>query len=284
MTDICHTFGHDVLLLRHEKALKLNQFAHQTINNLPIRHKTLITYRSMYRCHIEKQIGDLDLSEVKRTHIQELISPLPPQTSQMTLAVLKTVYREAIAQELVEHSPAHGVRGQRVIVAPKRFLTWDEVDKKSFGKYTTQVRFLALHGLRWSEAVALTEDDIRDGRIYINKSVHGTTKSKAGVRTVPLVSPFKKFPATRRPLRKVLLPHGVTIHSLRHTYAYLLKSKGVHVTTAQRLLGHSDPKITLAIYTQVLDNEIDETGDMLRTFIGNEKAVPKPVQTQRLIA
>jgi integrase len=264
--------------------LKLNQFAPQTISNLPIRHKTLITYRSMYRCHIEKVIGELELTEIKRTHIQELIAPLPPQTSQMTLAVLKSLFREAIAQELVEHSPAHGVKGQRVIVAPKRFLTWDEIDKKNFGKYNTQIRFLALHGLRWSEAVALTEDDIRDGRVYINKSVHGMTKSRAGVRTVPLVSPFKKFPTTRRPLRKVLTPHGITIHSLRHSYAYLLKSKGVHVTTAQRLLGHSDPKVTLAIYTQVLDNEIDDTGDMLRAFIGNEKANSAGNSAMRLTA
>ncbi len=70
----------------------------------------------------------------------------------------------------------------------------------------------------------------------------------------------------------MLEPHGITIHSLRHTYAYLLKSKGVHVTTAQRLLGHSDPKVTLAIYTQVLDTEIDDTGAMLKSFIGDEKA------------
>ena len=132
---------------------------------------------------------------------------------------------------------------------------------------STQIRFLALHGLRWSEAVALTHDDIRDGRIHVTKSVHGQTKSRAGVRVVPLVSEFRKFPTTRRPLRRVLTPHGITIHSLRHTYAYLLKTKGVHVTTAQRLLGHSDPKITLAIYTQVLDTEIDETGEMLRSAI-----------------
>lgn len=202
----------------------------------------------------------------------------------MTLAVLKSIFREALAQELVEHSPAHGVKGQRVIVAPKRFLTWDEIDQRNFGKYTTQIRFLALHGLRWSEAVALTEDDIRDGRIYVNKSVHGMTKSRAGVRTVPLVSPFKRFPTTRRPLRKVLTPHGITIHSLRHSYAYLLKSKGVHVTTAQRLLGHSDPKVTLAIYTQVLDNEIDDTGEMLRAFIGNEKANSAENSAMRLTA
>ncbi len=229
-------------------------------------------------------IGELELSEIKRTHIQELIAPLPPQTSQMTLAVLKSIFREALAQELVEHSLAHGVKGQRVIVAPKRFLTWDEIDQRNFGKYTTQIRFLALHGLRWSEAVALTEDDIRDGRIYVNKSVHGMTKSRAGVRTVPLVSPFKRFPTTRRPLRKVLTPHGITIHSLRHSYAYLLKSKGVHVTTAQRLLGHSDPKVTLAIYTQVLDNEIDDTGEMLRAFIGNEKANSAENSAMRLTA
>jgi integrase len=257
--------------------LKLNAFASQTITNLPIRHKTLITYRSMYRCHIEKVIGELELIEIKRTHIQELISPLSPQTSQMTLAVLKSIFREALAQELVEHSPAHGVKGQQVIVAPRRFLTWEEVNRINFGKYDTQIRFLALHGLRWSEAVALTVEDIRDGRIYINKSVHGQTKSRAGVRTVPLVSPFKKFPATRKALRRALAPHGITIHSLRHSYAYLLKSRGIHVTTAQRLLGHSDPKVTLAIYTHVLDNEIDDTGMTLRLFIGNEKA--KKLQT-----
>lgn len=239
---------------------------------MPIRHKTRITYRSMYRCHIGPAIGEIELAEVKRTQIQELIQPLPPQTAQTTLAVLKTIYREAIAQELVENSPAHGVKGHRFSVAPRKFLTWEEVNNRSFGKYTTQIRFLALHGLRWSEAVALTREDIRDGRIYVTKSVHGQTKSKAGVRVVPLVSEFKLFPTTRRPLRKVLEPHGITIHSLRHTYAYLLKSKGVHVTTAQRLLGHSDPKVTLAIYTQVLDTEIDDTGELLKAFIGHEKA------------
>jgi len=215
-------------------------------------------------------LGELDLTEVKRTQIQELIAPLPPQTAQMTLAVLKSIYREALAQEIVEYSPAHGVKGQRVIVAPRKFLTWDEIDCLSFGKYTTQIRFLALHGLRWSEAVALKPEDIRDNRIYVTKSIHGQTKSRAGVRVVPLISPFKPLPATRKALRRVLQPYGVTIHSLRHSYAYLLKSKGVHVTTAQRLLGHSDPKVTLAIYTQVLDNEIDDTGTMLRAFIGNE--------------
>ena len=136
-----------------------------------------------------------------------------------------------------------------------------------FGKYTKQVRFLALHGLRWGEAVALTSDDIRDGKIFVNKSIHGATKSRAGMRVIPLVSEFVPLPRHPRTLRKALAPYGITIHSLRHTYAYILKRQGIHVTTAQRLLGHSDPKVTLAVYTQVLDNEIDEAGDILKIMV-----------------
>jgi integrase len=87
------------------------------------------------------------------------------------------------------------------------------------------------------------------------------------MRVVPLIGEFVPLPRHPRTLRKVLAPHGITIHSLRHTYAYILKRQGIHVTTAQRLLGHSDPKVTLAVYTQVLDSEIDEAGDTLKLMV-----------------
>ena len=185
----------------------------------------------------------------------------------MTLAVIKSVYREAQARGVVETSPAHGISGPKIMVSPRKFLTWEEVKYGDFGQYTDCIRFFALHGLRWSEALALSHEDIRDGRIYVSKSVHGQTKSKAGIRTVPLMCELPQFPTSPKTLRKVLKPYGVTIHSLRHSYAYLLKQQGVHVTTAQRLLGHSDPRITMGIYTQVLDNEIDEAGSILAKAI-----------------
>jgi integrase len=212
----------------------------------------------MYRCHIHKKLGAIQIAEVSRVDIQETITGLPPQTAMMTLAVIKTLFREAIARGYIDKSPVHGLRGPRVIVKPRAFLTWEVLEKLDFGKYSKQIRFLALHGLRWSEAVALTSADIRDGKVFVTKSIHGATKSKASMRVIPLVTEFRPFPRHPRTLRKVLAPHGITIHSLRHTYAYILKRQGIHVTTAQRLLGHSDPKVTLAVYTQVLDNEIDE--------------------------
>lgn len=243
-------------------------FALQTINHLPIRQKTFATYHSMLKLHIFPTLAHRDIKTIQRLDIQGAIQGLPPQTSAMSLAVMKTVFREAMAQKIVDASPAHGVSGPKIMVKPRDFLTWEEVSNGNFGKYTAHIRFLALHGLRWSEAVALTVEDIREDRVWINKSIHGQTKSKAGIRSVPLVSPFKEFPKSPKTLRNVLKPYGVDIHSLRHTYAYLLKQQGVHVTTAQRLLGHSDPRVTMNVYTQVLDNEIDDVGLLLSKAAG----------------
>jgi len=242
-------------------------FARQVIDDLPIRAKTRSTYLSMVNCHVTPSLGKLSIETITRSDIQGSLRGLPPQTAAMTLAVIKSVYREAQARGVVETSPAHGISGPKIMVSPRKFLTWEEVKYGDFGQYTDCIRFFALHGLRWSEALALSHEDIRDGRIYVSKSVHGQTKSKAGIRTVPLMCELPQFPTSPKTLRKVLKPYGVTIHSLRHSYAYLLKQQGVHVTTAQRLLGHSDPRITMGIYTQVLDNEIDEAGSILAKAI-----------------
>ncbi len=248
--------------------MNLNTFAYKVFATLPVRKKTLATYKSMFRCHIDPGIGHEDLEEIRRSQIKEVIHGLPPQTAQMTLAVIKLLFREALESGLIEKSPVHGIRGPRVIVPPRKFLTWEELENLNFGKYQKQIRFLALHGLRWSEAVALTAEDIRGGKVYVTKSIHGSTKSVSGLRVVPLVSEFVPLPRHPRTLRKALKPYGITIHSLRHTYAYILKKQGIHVTTAQRLLGHSDPKVTLAVYTRVLDSEIDDAGLTLSRMVG----------------
>lgn len=239
-------------------------FALTAIALLPVREKTRRNYFSVYKCHIQQALENIEITEIKRAHIQSVILGLPPQTAAMTLALIKTIFREALSQELVESSPAHGVRGAGVIVPRKSFMTWEQLNSHHYGKYDAQIRFLALHGLRWSEAMALTPDDFRDGRVFVNKSIHGPTKSQSGIRSVPHVSEFRILPATPKALRLKLDPYGVGIHSLRHTYAYILKSQGVHVTTAQKLLGHSDPRVTMAVYTAVLDSEIDDVGTLLK--------------------
>ena len=252
--------------------MKLHAFAHECLPNLPIRGKTLANYRSMYKNHIHGKIGDRPLEEITRADIQEVIKSLPPQSAATTLAVCKTLFREAIHHGFIADSPAQGVRSTAIHVVPRKFLTIQELQALDLGKYRTQILFLGFHGLRWGEAVALTESDLIDGKVHVTKSIHGPTKTRAGVRVIPQVSDFAPLSRSPKGIRRVLHSHGVHIHSLRHTYAYLLKSSGVHVTTAQRLMGHSDPGITLGIYTRFRDDEIDLAGEMIRSYTSPLKA------------
>jgi integrase len=58
--------------------------------------------------------------------------------------------------------------------------------------------------------------------------------------------------------RAGLADQGFTIHSLRHTFATTLAAKNVNPGTAQRRLGHSDVRMTLAIYTHATSDMQDE--------------------------
>jgi integrase len=229
----------------------------------------------VYRRYIYPALHEYELAEINREHIQNLIKSLPPQTGATTLAVLKTIFREAIDNAYCENSPAATVRRPKIQVIPRNFLTLQEIVSLDLPKFRTQIIFLAMHGLRWGEAVALTPEDIYEGRVHVTKSIHGPVKTNSGLRSVPLVSDFKVFPRTPKALRKELAVHGAHIHSLRHTYAYLLKTSGVHVTTAQKLLGHANPGVTLGIYTRFRDEEIDSAGvSILEALAKSQKPGP----------
>ena len=53
-------------------------------------------------------------------------------------------------------------RPLRITVMPKKILAWEEVSKIILGKHDSEIKFLALDGLRWGEAIVFTQDDIRD--------------------------------------------------------------------------------------------------------------------------
>jgi len=230
---------------------------------LNVRPKTLQNYKHQYGKYLEPVMGSVELDKVEPVAIQRCLLSLPPQTSRHCLMLIKTIYREAALYGQSTINPSLGLKTPAIQLSEKKFLTWEEVNSKEWGRYNEQIRFLALHGLRWSEAAVITEDDIRDGFVFISKSVYGPCKSKSSIRKVPYLGHFEPLPITYKPMQKCANLHGVTVHSFRRTYAYLLKTQGVHVTTAQRLLGHSDPMMTLKVYTSVLDSEIDDAGVLL---------------------
>lgn len=211
----------------------------------------------------------MEIRDVTKLILINALAILPSQTRYQTFMVARVIFREAVERELIEISPAESIKTPKVNVQPLKFLTWEELRVIDFGFHTKRIHFLALHGLRYGEAAALTEDDIVDGRVLITKSKYGATKTKSGVRSVPLMCEYVSFPLFQDRIAKALRPHGVTVHSLRKTYAYMLKQANVHVTTAAKLLGHSNPMVTMKIYTQVLDDEIDRTGVSLSEYLNS---------------
>jgi integrase len=250
--------------------LKFDEFADYCWSVLPVTRKTIENYRGAYRRNVSKKLGGRELESVTKREFIDILAPLAPQNRFQTLMVLRVLYREALARDLVDESPVASIKAPKIRVVPQKFLTWDQIREQDFGKYDSHIKFLALHGLRWGEAVALREEDISEGMVHVTKSIHGSTKTSSGIRSVPYMGYFKQFPKSRQAIAKILNLHGVCIHSLRKTYAYFLKQNNVHVTTAARLMGHSNPLITLKIYTLVRDDEISLVGDELRKVLTTE--------------
>jgi len=264
----------------------VNEWVETVWSVVQVRPKTLHDYKRLYKRHLMPVIGSMSLNEVDVVVLQRKLLSLPPQTARHCLMLVKTIYREAKLYKVTNTNPADGLKTAPIQVSEKKFLTWPEVDAKDWGRYNHQIRFLALHGLRWSEAAAITASDIRDEFVFVSRTVNGPCKSKTSVRKVPYLGWFKPLPATYKPMQKCANRHGVTVHSFRRTYAYLLKTQGIHVTTAQKLLGHSDPMMTLRVYTSVLDSEIDDAGDKLIKFLGemgNKPEAPVVLQSRPVL-
>jgi integrase len=136
---------------------------------LNVTKKTRYDYSRLYERYLKPVIGHRELDDNIRQELQLHLLTLPPQTSRHCLMVAKTTWREALNYGVCSSNPTVGIRTPKIQEKPKPFLTWEEVDARDWGRYNDQIRFLALHGLRWSEAVALTESDIRDGFVYVSR-------------------------------------------------------------------------------------------------------------------
>ena len=244
--------------------MKFKEPAEVMLTQKNLRDKTFENYHGALRRNVYPIFGQVAVEKLDRFEIAKCLARLSPQTSYQTLMALRSIFRSACEQGLIKESPVELIKTPKIRVSPTKFMTWDYMKDRNFGPYDSQIKFLALHGLRWGEAVVLKQSDIKDGMVVINKSIHGLTKSITSNRSVPYLGYFKEFPKSRHALNRYLDKEGVNIHSLRKTYAYILKRNGVHVTTAQQLMGHASPMVTMRIYTAVLSEEIHEAGDILR--------------------
>ncbi len=172
----------------------------------------------------------------------------------------------------------------------------------AYGAHGLAIFVLAYCGLRWSELAALRVDhvDLLRARLNIAEAVTeinggvlawGTPKSYE-TRSVPLPrflsaelaphlaarsGPDLVFTTVNgdvlrnRNARRswfdraaaAIGQEGLTPHELRHTAASLAVSSGANVKAVQRMLGHASAAMTLDIYADLFDSDLDAVADRL---------------------
>lgn len=141
-----------------------------------------------------------------------------------------------------------------------------------------------------------------------NASVIGTPKTESSVRDVPIFPPLAKalneafsdtldknsFVCTGAAGQQVTLSiwasgwraynnamtraasdipehdvFSIRAHDLRHTFASMLYDAGVDIKTAQKLLGHAAPEITMRIYTHLSEMYEARSVDKMTEYLNN---------------
>ncbi|MFY9190206.1 MAG: tyrosine-type recombinase/integrase [Lawsonella sp.] len=236
--------------------------------------------------------------------------PLGATTKRYAHQILNNIFKDAIRDRLIADNPVSGIPLPTKKRAPKTYLTHKQLQDfaTECGDYETLILVLGYCGLRWGEAIALTTDDIdllrrritiNKNAVWLDKKIHLGTPKTGENRTVPLIKlvadklekhmrdltpgalvwtapkgGYVPRPNARegywgRAIKETGIPR-VTPHELRHTAASLAVQSGANVKAVQRMLGHSSAAMTLDVYADLFDEDLDALAERL-----NAAAVPK---------
>lgn len=190
------------------------------------------------------------------------VKKVTPRTVNLELAYFRAMFNELRRLGVWEKpNPIELIREFRIHESEMAFLTHEQInellvscDQSSAKDLTLIVKIALSTGARWSEAEELTGSQVTKNKITFVK-----TKGKKN-RTVPIGDglyteiPKKRgrlftgcYSAFRTAVRraKIELPSGQLSHVLRHTFASHFMMNGGNILVLQKILGHTDIKMTM---------------------------------------
>jgi len=257
--------------------------------------------------------------------VADLSTRVSASRTRQAAGLLRHMLDDAVKDRRLPRNPAHGVDLPRVPEHVKRYLTHHQVETLAgaAGDYSTLVRLLAYSGVRWGEASALRGQDVdlMRRRLHVRRSlsdVNGRLTFEAPKthrsRTVPLPrflcdlltehmagqSPDDLLFQNRQggPLRSGNFRRGVwdravieaglpglVPHDLRHTAASLAVASGASVLLVARMLGHKDAAVTLNVYADLFDQDLDSVAERLdAAFTESRAAYVRPDAASEVVA
>lgn len=217
-------------------------------------------------------MGDIPVSQVTPAKIEEYkaerLKRVAAPTVNIEVRVLNTAINQAVDLGWLKQSATSRFKQIRLPESePPAWLDEEQIAKLLMTDdmmFRGFMVFLLHTGCRRNEALGVTWEDIdlNKGQIVIRGQVGKMGKR----RTIPINDALhavltvwhgpkqgRLFPAYgsnqismkfRRWVREVGLPIGISLHSLRATFACHLIKNGVDIYTVSRLLGHSSVKVT----------------------------------------
>ena len=273
-----------------------------------VSYKTWQGYAAHYNRAV-KEFGNTEVNNITIPDVQKYVNKLAKQrlahkTVKSALNVLSLIFDYAIMEKQININPCQYAKIPQGLTRKERELPDEEQIEKvidgvncHFGEFA----YLLLHtGLRRGEALALHSDniDFEKKLIYVRQSVYFKSnrpelkppKTEAGNREVflldcliPILKNKKGYifggetpmseQAFRRAWERYQKESGVTItpHQLRHAFATILYENDINAKSAQKLLGHSDYKVTLQIYTHISQRKKDSDFEKLNTWSAQSK-------------
>ena len=276
-----------------------------------LRPGTEMNYRLIIRKHLVPFFGDMRLDEINTVDVQRFYNQHAHQsrsTVNKLALILHGIFDSAIEDGLCVIDPT---RSKRLTYSKKKTfretLSIEDAQDiitnlpKLELKDRLLVALLLFTGIQRGEALGLQWEDIdferklinirRSVRFVGNRGYIGPTKSKAGVRLIPLEPQLEEIlmalphdgtyilgngdlPITEMTYKRgwericrTINMHGATAHVLRHTYITMAAAY-LDIKTLQTIAGHSDISTTMNRYAHGREDKIIQAGGLLKDMYG----------------
>ncbi|MGH1542168.1 MAG: Arm DNA-binding domain-containing protein [Arenicella sp.] len=282
-----------------------------------LKASTYKDYRKMVLNQLIPAFGDLNLNELRITHVKAWVNSLNVTNKRVNnlLGPLRQAMAEAFEDELIDRNPLYGwkPRNRNAVksdyeVDPFAAHEQEQLLSVLKGQAKNQIQFEFWTGLRPSELVALTWDDVdlANGYIRIDKALTEaaatpeTTKTASGVRNVKLLDMARKalidqkqftfmkgkevfqHPLKLQPwkgdqaIRKTIWIPAIKKAGLRyrnpyqtrHTYASMMLTAGESPLWLAKQMGHKDVSMIFKIYAKWIPESLPDAGQKAEELFG----------------
>lgn len=253
-----------------------------------LKTNTLKNLKGIFAKYILPKIGTKAVRQITSMDVQNVINSMNDISRQQTIAYieLNACFQQAYKLNYITHNPClaciikknKGKRGKAL--TPDQQSKLLEYMSLNPDPVNTLVLLYLNLGVRCSELLNVERQDIN---FQTNELHVRGTKTKSSNRIVQTRSdvlaliPNKKRPfeewnkdKVSREFKKITTAlgfKGITIHSLRHTFATNCIQSGVDMVVVQKWLGHSSIKMTIDRYTHISEEYKKEQSTKIKPIL-----------------